>query len=311
VTILRDAQDQTETGPLVLGRPTAVCNNFRLAVEVAGPALEAGAGALDAIEKGIRAVEGDPRADTVGLGGRPNREGIMELDAAIMYGPTSECGAVAALQNIEHPISVARKVMEETPHVMLAGQGAQDFALSMGFEKESLLPDEVGTLPGGEKERRERQGGPDAGVGEGDDRAHDTLGVIVLDRSGDLSCGVSTSGAALKLPGRVGDSPLIGAGSYVDNEVGGAVATGLGEHVIRFVGCYTVVENMRRGMSPEEACRDVVERMQAGIDDANVVFTALSKDGRYANVGTWNSRSYAHSEGETFVMPHVEISSRH
>ena len=139
--------------------------------------------------------------------------------------------------------------------------------------------------------------------------AHDTVGLIVLDVNGDLSCGVSTSGAALKLPGRVGDSPIIGAGSFVDNDVGGAIATGMGEHVIRFAGASAIVENMRHGMSPEEACRDVIDRMSSKIQDPNVVFTVLNKDGRYASVGTCGLKSFVSSQGQIAEIERVHIQS--
>ncbi|CAH1000469.1 N(4)-(Beta-N-acetylglucosaminyl)-L-asparaginase [Neolewinella maritima] len=235
-----------------------------------------GGTALDAAEAGVRVTEADPAVRTVGLGGRPDRDGIVTLDAAIMDG-AGGCGSVAALEGILHPISVARRVMEATPHVMLVGDGAQQFALAQGFTLTDLL------LPEIEEEwkiwQRDNPGyRPPINV-----ENHDTIGLLTLDQQGNLAAACTTSGAAYKYHGRVGDSPLIGAGLYVDDEVGAATATGWGEAVIRACGSFLVVELMRQGHSPTEACRLAVERVIAKNPDyrsIQVGFIALDKLGR-------------------------------
>ncbi|TPE43916.1 isoaspartyl peptidase/L-asparaginase family protein [Pontibacter mangrovi] len=232
--------------------------------------------ALDAVEAGVRVPEGDPEVRTVGYGGFPDREGKVTLDACIMD-KDSNCGSVAFLQHIKHPISVARKVMEETPHVMLVGEGALQFALEKGFRKENLL------TPASEKDwknwLKESKYKPVINI-----ENHDTIGMLALDANGDLAGACTTSGAAYKMHGRVGDSPIIGAGLFIDNEVGGATATGLGEAVMRTVGSHLVVELMRQGNSPEDACRLAVERIiakQKDVKDLQVGFIALNKNGEY------------------------------
>lgn len=232
--------------------------------------------ALDAVEQGVRVPEADPNVRTVGYGGYPDSEGNVTLDACIMD-ENMNCGSVAYLQGIKHPISVARKVMEETPHVMLVGQGAQDFALQQGFDIQDLL------TPQAKKDwqdwRASGQGKKQINI-----ENHDTIGMLALDSQGNLSGACTTSGAAYKLPGRVGDSPIIGAGLYVDNEVGGATATGMGELMMKTVGCHLVVELMRQGASPQEACKKAVERIATRLDDFaefQVGFIALNKAGEY------------------------------
>lgn len=232
--------------------------------------------ALDAVEQGVRVPEADPNVRTVGYGGYPDSEGNVTLDACIMD-ENMNCGSVAYLQGIKHPISVARKVMEETPHVMLVGQGAQDFALQQGFDIQDLL------TPQAKKDwqdwRASGQGKKQINI-----ENHDTIGMLALDSQGNLSGACTTSGAAYKLPGRVGDSPIIGAGLYVDNEVGGATATGMGELMMKTVGCHLVVELMRQGASPQEACKKAVERIATRLDnfaEFQVGFIALNKAGEY------------------------------
>lgn len=244
----------------------------------AWPILESGGRALDAVEAGVRVPEADPAITSVGYGGAPDRDGRVTLDACIMD-EAGRCGSVAFLQHILHPISVARRVMEETPHVMLVGQGALDFALDQGFEQQDMLTEEA--------EQNWRRWMTDNGVTAPppiNAENHDTIGMLTLDRDGNLSGACTTSGAAYKYHGRVGDSPIIGAGLYVDNAVGGATATGWGEAVIRAVGCFLVVEFMRQGASPEEACRLAVERViekNPDWEDIQVGFIALDKNGRY------------------------------
>ncbi|KPL13723.1 MAG: hypothetical protein AMS26_13325, partial [Bacteroides sp. SM23_62] len=186
--------------------------------------LDAGGSVLDAVEAGVKVCEADPNVSSVGLGGFPDSSGEVTLDACIM-GPDGDAGAVACLKNILHPVSVARLVMEETPHVMLVGEGALEFALNRGFQKTNLLTPEA--KKAWEKWKKNRETGDTLGTG------HDTIGMVALDAGGDLAGACTTSGLSYKLPGRVGDSPIVGAGLYVDNEVGAAAATGLGELVMK------------------------------------------------------------------------------
>lgn len=249
--------------------------------EAAWETLSAGGRALDAVEKGVRETESDPAVSTVGIGGFPDASGVVTLDACIMD-EKGQCGSVAYLKDIENPISVARKVMEETPHVMLVGAGAKQFALEKGFEEKSLL-----TESSKKAWKKWRADHPDAvKQGEINIENHDTIGLVAIDAKGNLSGACTTSGLAWKLPGRVGDSPIIGAGLYVDNEIGAATATGMGEAVIRAVGSFLVVELMRQGSSPEDACRLAVERVIAKSDnwkDVQVGFIAIDKQGRYGS----------------------------
>ncbi len=238
--------------------------------------LAGGGRALDAVEAGVMVTESDPETRTVGYGGRPDRNGHVTLDACIMD-ERGDCGSVAFLQHIKNPIAVARLVMEKTPHVMLVGQGALDFALAQGFQEENLL-----TLESEQEWRTWMETQPDDVKAEINVENHDTIGMLALDRNGNLSGACTTSGASWKLHGRVGDSPIIGAGLYVDNDIGGACATGWGEAVIRVVGCHLVVEFMRQGRAPEEACRLAVERViekNPDYREIQVGFLALNKEG--------------------------------
>lgn len=236
--------------------------------EAAWEVLTEEGAALDAVEAGVRVTEADPETRTVGRGGYPDRTGVVTLDACVMD-ERGRCGSVAALEDVLHPTSVARKVMEETPHVMLVGEGARDFALEQGFDKTDLLTeqskedwrkwkqkqsDAAQETPGRPEPNVEKETGP---------KNHDTIGMLALDAQGNLSGACTTSGTKWKMHGRVGDSPLIGAGLYVDNEVGAACATGWGEAVIRSAGSHLAVEAMRQGASPREACRRVIERIAA------------------------------------------------
>ncbi|MCA5006714.1 isoaspartyl peptidase/L-asparaginase family protein [Sphingobacterium bovistauri] len=248
--------------------------------EEAWQILSNGGRALDAVEKGVRLTEADPSERSVGYGGRPDRDGKVTLDACIMD-EHANIGSVAALQNIKHPISVARAVMEKTPHVMLVGEGALQFAKSQGYKEENLLTEES------EKEWKEwlktSKYEPIVNI-----ENHDTIGMIALDANGNLSGACTTSGMAFKMHGRVGDSPIIGAGLYVDNEIGAATATGHGEEVIRTVGSHLVVELMRQGHSPQKACEVAVKRIikftqnrGKSLDNIQVGFIALNKRGEY------------------------------
>ncbi len=245
--------------------------------EEAWKILSKGGRSLDAVEAGVRIPEADPNVNTVGYGGLPDRDGRVTLDACIMD-ENSNCGSVAFLEHIMHPISVARMVMEKTPHVMLVGEGALHFALDNGFKKVKLL------TPESEKAWKEwlkkSEYKPIVNF-----ENHDTIGMIALDSSGNLSGACTTSGMSYKLHGRVGDSPIIGAGLYVDNEVGAATSTGVGEEVIRICGSHLVVELMRQGHSPEDACREAVERIVKKQPERSktlqVGFLALNKKGEY------------------------------
>ena len=248
--------------------------------------------ALDAVEAGVKIPEGDPNERSVGYGGRPDRDGRVTLDACIMD-EKANIGAVGCLEHIKHPISVARAVMEKTPHVMLVGDGALQFALSQGFTKENLL------VEASEKEWKEwlktSEYKPIANI-----ENHDTIGMIALDSHGDLSGACTTSGMVFKMHGRLGDSPIIGAGLYVDNEIGAATATGHGEEVVRISGCHLVVELMRQGKSPQKACEEAVARIVKltqnrgkNLKDIQVGFIALNKQGEYGSYCIQGGFNYA------------------
>jgi N4-(beta-N-acetylglucosaminyl)-L-asparaginase len=273
--------------------------NFGQAANVeAWKILSSGGRALDAVEAGARVPEGDPRETSVGLGGLPDRDGRVTLDACIMD-EFSNCGAVACLEHIVHPVSVARKVMEKTPHVFLTGYGALQFALANGFKKEKLLTKES------ERAWREwlktSEYKPKANI-----ENHDTIGIVALDRQSNVSGACTTSGMAYKMPGRLGDSPIIGAGLFVDNEVGAATSTGVGEEVIRIVGSHLVVELMRQGRSPQQACEEAVERIVKNqpvkSKDLQVGFLDLNKQGE--------TGAYALQKGFTYAVYSPEIVNR-
>ncbi|MDA9312215.1 N(4)-(beta-N-acetylglucosaminyl)-L-asparaginase [Vicingaceae bacterium] len=254
--------------------------------------LKAKKSALDAVEQGVRVTESDIENRSVGIGGNPDRDGNVTLDACIMN-HKSECGAVAYLQNIENPISVARKVMEDTPHVMLVGKGAMEFAYEKGFTKRSLLTEEA--KADWEKWRESKS----LEKPEINHENHDTIGMLAIDEDGNLSGACTTSGWAYKLPGRVGDSPIIGAGLFVDNEIGAACATGMGEAVIRIAGSHTVVELMRQGKTPNEACKLAVERIIAKhkyLKGLQVGFLALNKNGEAGGYSTYAGFNYAYTD---------------
>ena len=255
--------------------------NFGLAAnEAAWKILSKDGRALDAVEAGAKVPEADPKETSVGYGGLPDRDGKVTLDACIMD-EMGNCGSVAYLQHIVHPISVARLVMEKTPHVMLAGDGALRFALANGFKKTKLLT--KNSERAWKEWLKKAEYKPVVNI-----ENHDTIGIVALDSLGNLSGACTTSGMAYKMHGRIGDSPIIGAGLFVDNEVGAATATGVGEEVIRIVGCHLVVELMRQGNTPEQACRQAVERIlkknPSKARGIQVGFLALNKNGEY---GAW------------------------
>jgi N4-(beta-N-acetylglucosaminyl)-L-asparaginase len=251
--------------------------------------------AIDAIEAGAIKIENEINC-CVGIGGYPDRDGIVTLDACIMD-HNANCGAVAGLERIKHPISVARKVMEKTPHVILVGNGAQQFAVENGFTLESgeLSQDAKNAYAEWLKTseykpiiniERKKENGPFAPNFFSDGTPnHDTMGLVAMDVKSNLSGGVTTSGMAFKVHGRVGDSPIIGAGLFVDNEIGAATSSGVGEEVIRICGTHLVVEFMRQGYSPEMACKKAVERIvkrdRKKAATLQVGFLALNKKGQY------------------------------
>lgn len=287
--VILNQKSNTEVSPIVISTWDfgLQCN------EVAWDIIQKKGSALDAVEKGVMLCENDPNERSVGYGGRPDRDGKVTLDACIMD-HNYNIGSVAAMQHIKNPISVARAVMEKTPHVMLVGDGAFDFAISQGFKKENLL------VEASKKEWQEwlktSRYKPIVNV-----ENHDTIGMLALDKNGNLSGACTTSGMAYKMHGRVGDSPIIGAGLFVDNEVGAATATGHGEEVIRTAGSHLVVELMRQGRSPQEACKEAVDRIveinkrrKVNLKDIQVGFIAINKNGDYG--------AYCIQDGFTFAV---------
>jgi N4-(beta-N-acetylglucosaminyl)-L-asparaginase len=284
--------------------------------------LESGGSPLEAVVAGVTIVEDDPDDDSVGYGGLPNAEGEVELDACVMEARTGRGGAVAALRYVRHAARVAQCVMEQTPHVFLVGEGALQFALAQGFPREDLLtersraawqkwregvhpdalrghtPHHPAAMPG------ERQTTDDQRATH-DGRPTGTVTCLAVDARGDLAGVTSTSGLAFKLPGRVGDSPLIGCGLFVENGVGAAGVTGLGEECLLVAGAHTVVEAMRRGLAPAEAALEALRRVAArhGNDPAalrafHLQFYAVNKEGEHGAATLWAGASYAIHDGE-------------
>ena len=263
--------------------------DFGAAANAAGIAVRAGGGsALDMVEAGGRVAEADESNSSVGLGGLPDRDGRVTLDACIMAW-NGDIGALCALEDVVHAVSVARRVMERTPHTMLVGEGARSFAIEQGFEPQNLL------TPAAEAAWREwlktanyapriNSENTDWRSMPGGPGNHDTIGLLAIGADQRMAGACTTSGMAFKMRGRVGDSPLIGAGLYVDDEVGGATATGVGEDVVRVAGAHSVVEAMRHGMDPVAACRSVIERLArlrgARVAASQVALLALDKTGR-------------------------------
>jgi N4-(beta-N-acetylglucosaminyl)-L-asparaginase len=251
--------------------------------EEAAKVLQKGGSAIEAVEKGINLIELDPEETSVGYGGLPNEEGEVELDAMIMDGKTHTAGSVAALKYIKTPISVARKVMEKTKHTMLVGNHAFEFAQKYGFKKEQLLTEKAKKIWQRWKNnpKRETFWKPD------------TIGMVIVDKDGNIAVGCSTSGLAFKIKGRVGDSPIIGSGAYCDNDAGGAAATGNGDIMMRFCPAYQAVEFMRKGWHPAKACQKAIQRIvkkgyKAGLKKGfKGVFCliALDKEGNFGAYG--------------------------
>lgn len=259
------------TKPLIL----STWNHGVPANDAAMSKLKSGGSILDAVEVGVKVTELDMDNLSVGLQGLPDREGITTLDASIMTGD-GNCGTVAFVRQVKHPISLARMVMEKTPHVMLVGEGARQFAIAQGFsmEEEVLSPKAAIEY---EKWKKTSQYKPIINI-----ENHDTIGMIGIDAEGKLAGSCTTSGLSYKMHGRVGDSPIIGAGLFVDDEVGAATATGLGESIIRICGSFLIVELMRQGRTPQEACEEAVRRLIAknkNINDIQAGFLAVNKEG--------------------------------
>ena len=254
--------------------PISVCTwDFKLANFQAGIALESGKDALSSAIIGANVEEQNPKNTTVGYGGAPNREGVVTLDAAVMD-HHGNCGSVLGVEKIVNVSSLARDVMEKTPHVILSGKGAQNFALKNGYKLKSLLTDES-KIKWMEWKKKSVYN-PKTNVDN-----HDTIGILCLDKKGNISGACSTSGLAYKMDGRIGDSPIIGSGLYIDNNVGGAVATGMGEEIIKIVGSFLVVELMRNGKTPKQACDEAILRIYKKNKSPNfqVAFLALDKLG--------------------------------
>ena len=288
--------------PCVAGSPVVI-STWNIGIEAnraAWKILNMNGRALDAVEAGVNVTEASQNC-CVGLGANPDREGFVTLDACIMD-EQGNCGSVGFLERISHPVSVARRVMEKTPHVMLVGSGAQAFAIAEGFPlEEQKLSD---TAKKAYEEWLKRSGyKPVSG-----ELNHDTIGMVAMDAAGNLSGSCSTSGASFKMRGRIGDSPIIGAGLFVDNEVGAATATGMGEEVIRICGSHTVVEMMRQGLSPEQACKAAIERIVRlrgeKIKGLQIAFLALNKKGESGAFALQKGFSYAlkNSKEETMTV---------
>jgi N4-(beta-N-acetylglucosaminyl)-L-asparaginase len=249
--------------------------NFPNATAKAWEVIQKNQSALDAVEQGCMVEEADVKNSTVGKGGSPDRDGHVTLDACVMD-KDGNYGAVVNVQNITHVVSLAKKVMQNTPHVILAGLGAEQFAYEQGFKKENLLTESSKKAWERWKEKSEYK--PIINI-----ENHDTIGMLAIDKNGDISGACTTSGLAYKMSGRVGDSAIIGSGLFIDNEVGGATATGLGEDILKTVGSFLIVELMRQGKSPQKACEEAVKRVvkKAGVNYKNfqVGFIALNKKG--------------------------------
>ncbi len=261
--------------------------------------LKEGKNSLDAIEAGIRVAEDDPMNSSVGYGGLPDEDGIVTLDASVMDWK-GNAGSVAGIEGIKNPISVAKLVMQKTKHVMLVGDGAKKFALENGFKEENLLTESSRKVWEDWKKKNPR------GINRVDEKNHDTIGMLAIDSANNLSGGVSTSGLAFKLHGRVGDSPIIGAALFADNEIGGAVATGNGEFVMRTVGSFLIVEKMRDGLSPQEACEFAIKRIYKTArnnKDIQIGYLALNKSGECGAFSLYDGFTYAlTSDNENKVM---------
>lgn len=306
------------------GGPAVIASaNGLAAVEKAMELIRAGTDPLDAVVAGVNINEDDPNDNSVGYGGLPNEDGVVELDASVMHGPTGRAGAVASLRNIKNPSSVALKVLRRTDHVLLVGEGALRFARAHGFKEEDLLTDasreawlkwkeHLSTQDDWMPEEDSQAIGPQSSLGRPADIPFTwgTINCNAVDANGNIAGVTTTSGLAYKIPGRVGDSPIIGAGLFVDNAVGAAGSTGRGEAVLQIAGAHTVVEMMRNGLDPVAACLEALKRIADGTrlkhlrradgrPDFDVKFYAVAKDGRYGGAGIWSGGNFAVHDGQT------------
>jgi N4-(beta-N-acetylglucosaminyl)-L-asparaginase len=348
------------TGPLAVAQsPKNIVISSANGLQACKKAMEmlkSGADTLDAVIAGVNIVELDPNDHSVGYGGLPNEEGVVELDASVMHGPTRRCGSVAGIRGCKTPSKIAKLVMTETDHVMLVGDGAGKFAREMGFKEEDLMVEDsrVAWLVW-KKSMRDKSGHTnwaselESGAATAelkemfpsvDEKTlawamemaiHPTTGTInclALNSKGEMSGTTTTSGLAWKIAGRVGDSPIIGAGLYVDQEVGGAGSTGRGEENIRVAGAHTIVENMRHGMAPKEACLDALKRVSKNFKDDksrlakfDINFYALRKDGAYGGASLWSGETAVNGQrrvprfavndgGESRLEPCVHLYER-
>ena len=274
----------------VINAPLSICTwNFKDANAAAAKALEKGEDALTAAIRATQVEEENPKNSTVGYGGTPDRDGQVTLDACVMD-HLGNCGAVLAVENVMHVTALARDVMEKTPHVMLSGKGAELFAREQNYPITPLLTDRA--KKAWESWKKEEKYSPIINV-----ENHDTIGVLCRDQSGNISGACSTSGLGYKMRGRIGDSPIIGSGLYIDNEVGGAVATGMGEEVVKTVGSFLIVELIRQGKSPQEACDEAISRIikkQKEIPNFQVAFIAMDKAGNVGAKSIHKGFSYMH-----------------
>jgi len=261
---------------------------------IAGESLDKNMNAIDAAIRGVACEEANIKNTTVGNGGSPDRDGNVTLDACVMD-ENGNCGSVLAVENIVHVAALAKDVMEKTPHVILAGKGARKFALDQGYKPENLLSPESKTAWLDWLEKGNYN--PKINV-----ENHDTIGMLCRDKAGNLSGACTTSGLAYKMQGRVGDSPIIGSGLFIDNEVGGAVATGLGEEVIKTVGSFLIVELMRNGLNPQEACEKAIKRIiskHKGKPNFQVAYIATNKNGEIGAYSIHNDFSYTFYKNQT------------
>jgi N4-(beta-N-acetylglucosaminyl)-L-asparaginase len=268
----KDTQDVPVSNSLL---PVVIATwSVKQATQKAWQSMEQGSSALDAVIAGCAIEEANALGQSVGIGGLPDRDGRVTLDACVMN-EKGDYGAVLCMQNIKHPIAVAKKVMEDTPHVILAGVGAEEFAVSQGFKRENLLSEQ--SKKDWEIWKKTSKYKPIINI-----ENHDTIGMLAIDKNGTISGGCTTSGLAYKMSGRVGDSAIVGSGLFVDNEIGAATATGLGEEVLKTVGSYLIVELMRQGKSPQEACEQAILRIiekTPNFEDFQVGYIAVNKKG--------------------------------
>ena len=292
----KDTQDVSVSNSLL---PVVIATwSVEQATKKAWQSMEQGSSALDAVIAGCGVEEANALGQSVGIGGLPDRDGQVTLDACVMN-EKGDYGAVLCMQNIKHPIAVAKKVMEDTPHVILAGVGAEEFAVSQGFKRENLLTEQ--SKKDWEIWKKTSKYKPIINI-----ENHDTIGMLAIDKNGTISGGCTTSGLAYKMSGRVGDSAIVGSGLFVDNEIGAATATGLGEEVLKTVGSYLIVELMRQGKSPQEACEQAILRIiekTPNFEDFQVGYIAVNKKGEtgaYSIHEGFTATTYQDQKNTTF-----------